>query len=322
MNKKVVFVCGANHSGSTMLDMMIANNNECYSVGEVSAYFWPTRTHHRNPICGCGVYDCEKWNGIKEDGYKNLYNEIFNRNPNISVIVDSSKKPSWIGLQSKNLNRFDIQAYYVVIWKSPGQISKSLIKRGRISKFHKIWTSYYEKISQIVKNPLFIKYRNLVNDPDKTLKTIDKYIGIEYYKNQKYYWEKKHHTLFGSASSRISLHEKDSEEYNRLINYIRNNTKGNKSCDSYYRKILKKSNVEHNIPKKYNSKIIDQKRVKMVKKYLKNRASSSEIVSDVRRIYILFKLFLLEPFLAQLIKALHLDKFNSIVNESTYFRNK
>ena len=79
-----------------LIDLMLANGEEGFSCGEVAAYFRPWRSYHYNPPCGCGNPKCEFWQNIDAYGESKVYEAIFNQNPKVNFIVDSSKDLSWI----------------------------------------------------------------------------------------------------------------------------------------------------------------------------------------------------------------------------------
>jgi hypothetical protein len=106
--KKVVFIGGTAHSASTLLDLMLSNNPSVFSIGEVSALFYPLKSHHINPICGYGSENCPEWTSIKVKRKKYLYATIFKRHPEIDTIVDSSKDVTWIKDQTKRLESNNI----------------------------------------------------------------------------------------------------------------------------------------------------------------------------------------------------------------------
>ncbi len=229
--KKVVFISGTSHSASTLLDLMLSNNPKVYSVGEVHAFFHPFSTHHINPICGCGKTNCIEWDGIKRVGKWKFYQEIFKRHSEVDTIIDSSKEPAWIKEQIQNLKSQDIKFHNLLIWKTPNEYAFSLSKRGKGSKW-KTWLDYHTTYLSIVNDKNFrsVKTSDLLDDPKCTLNQICKILCIAPTDDQELYWNSVHHTLYGSAASRIHLHEPNSPEFKRLEKYIINKeSQGQKS---------------------------------------------------------------------------------------------
>jgi len=257
--KKVVFIGGSSHSGSTMLDLMLSSHPECFSAGEVQSLFRPSRPHHINPICGCGIRGCAVWEDIYAKGKKKLFENIFHKYPDIDTIVDSSKSISWIYDQCRFLSGKDIKIYHIVIWKDPSEIAISLYKRNKINKFNKSWTDYYKNYFDIIKYPFVVKYKELAQNPTPTIQFLMKIIGKESIPNQHLYWQKKHHTLFGSAASRIHLHDVDSPEHIRLVEYMntneRKNNVGKKVTPKNYRRIYYSLPNSANLPDSIQNKL-------------------------------------------------------------------
>ncbi len=94
--------------------------------------FYPYRSHHANPECGCGSPDCTLWKEIKPLGPENICMELFKRFPGILHIVDSSKDPFWIRDQAKRLERHGLNVRHVVIWKTQSKIVCTRLKRRNI----------------------------------------------------------------------------------------------------------------------------------------------------------------------------------------------
>lgn len=184
------------------------------------ALFHPERTHHIDPICGCGIKKCPEWVGIKKAGKRNVYQNIFNRHPEINTIVDSGKDPAWIKEQIANLNGQDIEVKHLVIWKTPYEFLYSLSKRGKEGTFQDLWVEYHLRYFSVVKEIDSINTSILLENPSAVLPEICKHVGVDYIDGQENYWGKNHHNLFGSAAARIHLHDLSSAEFKRLEKYI------------------------------------------------------------------------------------------------------
>lgn len=203
-NKKVIFIGGSSYSGSTMLDMMLANCSEGFSAGEIHALFNPYRPHHFNPECGCGNPECDFWLQVRAYGKDKVYKSIFELLPNVSYIIDSSKNPWWIKKQVAYLRGQNIQSYHLLIWKEPLMFAHSMNKRGR-KGWERAWVNYYRLYLSLIKDYLPVSYKKLALRPDETLEEICRATDIPYKQEQKRYWDKQHHTLFGNYSAKFHL---------------------------------------------------------------------------------------------------------------------
>jgi len=246
-DKKVIFIGGSSYSGSTLLDMMIASGKDGFSAGEVSALFFPYRTHHVNPECGCGRTDCSLWKEIKPLGPENVYKEIFTRFPEISHIVDSSKDPLWIRDQAKRLKKQRVEVKHVLIWKTSLEFAMSRYKRNRIVGWDTAWKNYYRHYFSQVENWISVKYSDLAQSPQRTLSGLCQEIGIDYFDGKELYWEYCHHTLFGNASARIHIYSKETGDYKKLSEQLRESNQSDP--ESRHRTIYYDTNTKRQLPR-------------------------------------------------------------------------
>lgn len=186
----------------------------------MNALFHPVKTHHIDPICGCGIIKCPEWDGIKRSGKKKVYQNIFDRHPEINTIIDSGKDPEWIKEQARNLEVQKIDVKHLIIWKTPYEFAFSLSKRGKEDRWNDLWAEYHLRYFSVVKEFHSVKSSTLIENPATILPVICKQLGITYIEGQEDYWNKRHHTLFGSAASRIHLHASSSSEFKRLEKFI------------------------------------------------------------------------------------------------------
>lgn len=246
--KKVIFVGGTSYSGSTFLDMILANSPHGFSCGEVHALFWPYRRHHIDYKCGCGDPHCEVWETVRKAGATNLYQRIFEMFPDIDFIVDSSKDPLWIADRTEGLAGSGIQVKNILIWKSPEEFYFSRLKRNRKRDWKRAWINYHKLYFRIVDQWIAIRYKNFATSPD-VLERLCKELEIPFFEGKQNYWEKKHHTLFGNTSARIHLYDSQSELFKNCkaeINSSISQLDSNNGQHNVYRVIYYKAPIQVN----------------------------------------------------------------------------
>ena len=197
MNKKIIFIGGTSRSGSTLLDLIIANDKSGVSLGEISSIFWPSRKHHfelRETL----LKD-KMWAPILSDNLTNLYKNIFKFFPDKTFVVDSSKDPFWINFHSKANTIYDTKN--VLIHKTPFELAHSFTKRGKRVEWINNYIKYHRLYFTMI--PFFstIAYKDLILN-ESSLRKICDYLGIAYFNSKMDYWERKHVTFFGSNSTR------------------------------------------------------------------------------------------------------------------------
>jgi len=214
--KKVIFVGGSSYSGSTLLDLMLANAPDGFSCGEVSQMFHPYKQHHFNLNCGCGKSDCTLWGNVQKAGINELYATIFKTFSNVNTIVDSSKDPLWIYERSQQLRAAGIDVKNILIWKTPEEYYYSCAKRGKELRWENAWINYHSLYFRMVPGWQSVRCADLVASDD-TLKVVSDAVGIEHFSGKRHYWDKIHHTLFGNHSAKLHLYEKGTDAYERSM---------------------------------------------------------------------------------------------------------
>lgn len=195
--KKIVFIGGTSRSGSTLLDLIIANDPKGMSLGEIQSIFRPTKRHHFKELNR--LREDEKWKKILDGGKKNLYPNLIAHFPDIDLFVDSSKDPFWIKYQMKMNNENKMSLNNVLIYKTPAELANSFIKRGKEQKWANTYEKYHRKYLSLIDDFVSIGYRDLIEN-DISLEKLCNYIDIDFSIDKKEYWKKNYNTFFGSNS--------------------------------------------------------------------------------------------------------------------------
>lgn len=212
MDRTVVFVGGTSYSGSTLLDMMLANDDGALSCGEVYAIFHPFRRHHLRLDQLTSAID---WPAIKRSGAKRLYNNLFDRFPNCRLIVDSSKSPIWISERTADLRAAGIRTKNILIWKTPNEFIESRRRRQNEKGWEREWVNYHRYYFELVRDWRSVRYRDLVTKPG-ALQAVCEWLGIPYFPGKERYWERPQQTVFGNDTTKIHLHDESSGDFNRV----------------------------------------------------------------------------------------------------------
>ena len=217
MIQKVIFVGGTSFSGSTMLDMILANDPLGFSCGEVVNLFYPIKPHHINPWCGCGDPACDVWSQVRDAGVDNLYTKLSELFPDVSFVVDSSKNPCWISRQERLARSQGLDIEHVLIWKSPTGLARSFEKRGRLPKFESAYVNYHRRYNGRVAGWTGVQYEKLIQGP-AILAQLCGRLGISMFDGKQDFWTKRHHTLFGNNSAKVSLFSGEHPRFEAIRN--------------------------------------------------------------------------------------------------------
>lgn len=254
---KVIFIGGTNHSGSTMLDLMLGNCKHCFACGEIYAYFRPWSDHHHNPTCACkGGDNCNLWSKVKELGGEEELYSIISQQWNKEIISDSSKRISWFKDQQNWNASSDLEIKKILIFKHPLHYTYSYKKRNHsVHQCGKNWNDYNNNFLKAFPSTYVISYKDLATNPEATLKKACKVLGIKYFENKEKYWNKEHHLLFGGNAPKIHLHDKGSEHYNHQTS-LRNDIVDGGFKNRRYRTIYYSDKWQNEISSETHKKIM------------------------------------------------------------------
>lgn len=212
--KKIIFVCGCARTGSTVLDLMLGNHPDGFSLGEVDCYYRPWRTHHFDIKCGCGVYPCPEWEVMRHGSERELYDRVF-EHTGADFVVDSSKTLSWIVDQIRwNRGRPDREIQTIFVYKDPVALSYSHWKRGKEDLDYVVREyEYYERARAARISMATIAHKDIVRDAEGALARICGQFGLPVSEGRSAFWRTTHHHLFGSFVTRVQLHEDDPKIY-------------------------------------------------------------------------------------------------------------
>mgnify|MGYP006275298421 CR=1 FL=1 len=116
MKPHIIYILGSGHSGSTILQYLLAGNPNVVGLGEVRQMADGRGWNNEADDCSCGnaVQACPLWQGLQAnpveeglDWYKRLINRTAELYPQATHLVDSSKSvhtiAPWINLTSEGI---------------------------------------------------------------------------------------------------------------------------------------------------------------------------------------------------------------------------
>lgn len=241
---RVIYIAGAAHSGSTLLDLMLNAHPEIVSVGEVLklnrqlGYRDPERKNYAPCSCSApSLLQCKFWSAVDAEtrattGKSLMELDIFDSGtrdpchaPNVtlfkaiaavsgkSFIVDSSKMP-------RRLNALmqcpELDVYPVHLVREPkGQIASVMRKHGGFLKNILRYEIVQEQIRRKLKTVphSVVRYEDLVRDPERSLNTILQPLGHSFDRRQLSWAEADKHIVAGNhmryqTASSLVLDEK------------------------------------------------------------------------------------------------------------------
>lgn len=198
----LINVCGADRSGTTMLDLMLGNSADAFSCGEVYAWFRPWRKHHFDIDCDCGKKPCPIWSKLKNLPDNKFHATVIDK-LQMQFVIDSSKELCWVLDSQVWAIENNFKVVNLIIWKDPISLAFSYWKRkGNLLLWKKKFIRYHKSIIEAKIPFIAVNHNDLSSNPQVKLAEICNAVGMPYFKGKEQFWEKTHHHLFGSAGTR------------------------------------------------------------------------------------------------------------------------
>ncbi len=213
--KKVIYIAGLGHSGSTILDMALGCHPEIVGLGEIYAVFNKKnqKTLFEESTCSCGKkgVDCDFWKNLRkisssdktvEEKYRLLIDVFNEKYGNEMILLDSSKN-SYPYLQFLN-KEYDLRVIYLTRDYRSWVYSRFTRTRKPMLFFIFRWYFENKKLLYMLKKYgvkiNYIGYEELAMYPELILKKICKFIDVDFSKDLLFPDNTKSHIINGNIS--------------------------------------------------------------------------------------------------------------------------
>ncbi len=125
-----VMVCGAGHSGSTLLGLILGGLADAFYVGEGGKIRYlhdPRKPLHKRVCKICGE-TCPVWSNFHWDKDAPLYRQVADH-VGASLLIDTTKDPAWIRERSRELKNAGDQANLVLLLRDGRAVVNSRLRK-------------------------------------------------------------------------------------------------------------------------------------------------------------------------------------------------
>ena len=212
-NAGVTFVGGAGHSGSTLLGLVLGAHPQVFYAGEArkSLLFDDARKPMRKRMCKVCGPGCAVWSGLERRTGEDLY-EALSRRTARPLVVDSTKKVSWIEEQSRAVRAAGAEVRLLVLVRDGRAVVNSgLRKYPEISpEAHaRRWVEQLaatDALAARFEGPVLrLRYEDMVQRPRETFESLTTTLGIEFVPTMLEPWGAEQHPLGGNAGTQSLL---------------------------------------------------------------------------------------------------------------------
>lgn len=234
MKRTVVFIMGAGHCGSTLLDLILGSHSRAFSLGEFSRISTVLDKGPGVASAICGVCDgrCAFWDErVSSTLLRALYstktplNKLSARllrqltNPYAMLLrasgrpiaVDSSKRVAWIGRQLRPARVWhDIQPALIYLGRDGRAVVSSYFRKYPERGFAAITRSWLAQIAEMDRfyqqfsagKKVELVYEELAEQPERVARSLCQWLGLEFEPEMLRYWKHSHHHVFGNGGTR------------------------------------------------------------------------------------------------------------------------
>lgn len=233
MDKKVVFIMGAGHCGSTLLDLLLGSHSQSFSLGELyrMGSLVDGRSEGHENICGVCVGECEFWNKRVPRSFLKMYfgrenrfqaalgklsQHIYNPYKLIarwsakSILIDSSKGSAWIERRLRpSYTWHGIEPYLIYMCRDGRAVVNSYYRKypergitNVIQKWKQQTDTMNAFFSQFSHQKIRVQYEELAMYPERVVRALCKFLDVEYERAMLRYWTHEHHHVMGNGGTR------------------------------------------------------------------------------------------------------------------------
>lgn len=227
-NQRVCFICGAGHSGSTLIGLVLGSHPECFYAGEGGK----TRFLHdegkdlRKRVCKLCGPSCPVWGDFVVEDAPDLYEQIARRTSR-SVIIDSTKDLDWIGDHTRTLVDAGVEPHLLYLQRDGRAVINSRVRkypdRYPVQQIDQ-WLDQIQKTTDFYDaypgQKTILHYEAFATDPAASARQLCQFLSIDYHPGMIRFFEFDHHPLGGNNGTQylVARHQGPNLErpYNTL----------------------------------------------------------------------------------------------------------
>ena len=243
---KIVYVCGAAHSGSTLLGFLLGSHSEAFYTGEAkNTKFWSDKNiDQRKRSCKLCGSTCNIWKQFDPEKSATVHQQM-SEISHKKIIIDSTKAPEWI--INKEQENSGAKQYLIYLKRDGRAIVNSRKRKYHNMPFGSIVDKWKKDICGAEKlyrdfsgSKIKIQYEDLAKNPQCELSKICNLLEIKF-ENAMLNWQlQEHHPLGGNNGTQwlVKRNQQLSDDTNINKNKYYKNHRGGIILDERWRKEL------------------------------------------------------------------------------------
>lgn len=206
-----ISICGAGHSGSTLLGMVLGTAPNAFYVGEGAKirYLHDEKKPLKKRVCKICGEPCPVWSKFHWDRSRPLYRQVA-EHTGASIIVDSTKNPEWINERTAELRQSGDRSALVLLLRDGRAVINSRLRKYPERDPNQQITDWMaqvdrsEALFEAFEGPkIRIHYEEFASTPDPVVRRICEVAGIRYQPGMLDFSSRPHHPLGGNNGTQF-----------------------------------------------------------------------------------------------------------------------
>ncbi len=199
-------ICGAGHSGSTLLGLLLDSHSRCFYMGEGGKvrYLGDERKALRKRACKICGDRCEVWSRFQWNEANALYPQVADH-VGASVIVDSTKNVAWLRERIDEAQRAGVTLHLLMLLRDGRAVMNSRFRKypERDAETQiRAWMTQIEATRSLFDtftgNKSLIRYEQLATQPENVMTQLCRSLGLRFEPAMICFDQFAHHPLGGN----------------------------------------------------------------------------------------------------------------------------
>lgn len=206
-----VMVCGAGHSGSTLLGLILDGQRDAFYVGEGGKirYLHDAQKPIHKRVCKICGEDCPVWSNFVWNRQTSLYRQVASH-VGASLIIDTTKDTDWIRARTHELQETGDGACLVLLIRDGRAVVNSRMRKyperppeAEIDRWLNQVRAGIELYESFDGPKLRVHYEALSRDPATVIETLCSTFGITFDPVMLDFQKSRHHPLGGNNATQF-----------------------------------------------------------------------------------------------------------------------
>ena len=208
-NRKVCFVCGAGHSGSTLLGLILGSHPDAFYLGEATKtrFLGDGAKPLRKRVCKLCGPACPVWSDFRVAAKPDLYEQL-SRRTGRPLLIDTTKGLAWLKARTEELERLEAAISLVFLQRDGRAVVNSRMRKYPDREPGAIIDSWREQIGasraffDSFRGPKSkVRYEALALAPEATIRELCSAIAWPFEPTMLDYAAFEHHPLGGNSGT-------------------------------------------------------------------------------------------------------------------------